>query len=457
MHVFLIFFLIISLFYFEVVTSFFAPFSPWQKLSSNTVFLSKSSIITNKYQIRLGNQEDLIPSKNSEAAGRGITLNEYDFCLSPSDSAVSKDSITKLLNTISSKAMKQIMIGIDFSKEIEILCDKINATYGGSAEYENAFQYLRSIQTLANGRQEDYLVQKLDAFYSKSYLKIINNLEVNKCIFLKSETETGVTLISKPKEQNICLSVLDFASPKLTRTKYLNTIANQVHGILHFGTEDEINQLALQLDIQLQDFIKMYQLDTQSQEVLFYQQVRELLNVGAFQSSSIFGKLQGPYLNSFERLFSKLVAELGSTSTRSSYVAASSFTGWEREFRKNMTISLWDKNPPELVGTWQFLEDRDSASWWTQPGLVPEEEIATIKFNTDGTVTLNSKDGVGLSWFIEPGPTHLDTVQFQVVAGAAKDRLFTYIGYIDRCVLQACTFISILVCDLLYVTLEVLP
>lgn len=38
-----------------------------------------------------------------------------------------------------------------------------------------------------------------------------------------------------------------------------------------------------------------------------------------------------------------------------------------------------------------------------------------VAFRKDGTVQVPPEAGVGLQWRVEPGPTHLDTVYFEMI------------------------------------------
>lgn len=43
-----------------------------------------------------------------------------------------------------------------------------------------------------------------------------------------------------------------------------------------------------------------------------------------------------------------------------------------------------------------------------------------VAFRKDGRVQVPTEAGVGLEWRVEPGPTHLDTVYFEMVPAAPK-------------------------------------
>ncbi len=43
-----------------------------------------------------------------------------------------------------------------------------------------------------------------------------------------------------------------------------------------------------------------------------------------------------------------------------------------------------------------------------------------VSFRKDGSVQIPPEKGVGLQWRVEPGPTHLDTIYFEMIPAAPK-------------------------------------
>lgn len=77
--------------------------------------------------------------------------------------------------------------------------------------------------------------------------------------------------------------------------------------------------------------------------------------------------------------------------------------------------------PHDLVGSWAL-----EASGWNglsdKPldGSIAEAEDLglndlVVAFRKDGTVQVPVDKGIGLQWKVEPGPTHLDTVYFEMI------------------------------------------
>lgn len=48
-----------------------------------------------------------------------------------------------------------------------------------------------------------------------------------------------------------------------------------------------------------------------------------------------------------------------------------------------------------------------------------------VSFRKDGSVQIPADKGVGLQWRVEPGPTHLDTIYFEMIPAAPKVTHFT--------------------------------
>lgn len=86
-------------------------------------------------------------------------------------------------------------------------------------------------------------------------------------------------------------------------------------------------------------------------------------------------------------------------------------------------------NPPDLVGSWAL----DSMGWDglnDLPGDGSEVEDyglhdLVVAFRKDGRVQVPAEAGVGLQWRVEPGPTHLDTVYFEMIPSAPEVRFLS--------------------------------
>lgn len=82
--------------------------------------------------------------------------------------------------------------------------------------------------------------------------------------------------------------------------------------------------------------------------------------------------------------------------------------------------------PPDLVGSWAL-----EAAGWDGVSDIPAdgsemEDLGlndlVVAFRKDGTVQVPVEKGVGLGWRVEPGPTHLDTIYFDMIPAAPTVR-----------------------------------
>lgn len=71
--------------------------------------------------------------------------------------------------------------------------------------------------------------------------------------------------------------------------------------------------------------------------------------------------------------------------------------------------------PPDLVGSWAL----DTSGW---DGGIDDLGLSdlVVSFRKDGTVQIPVEKGVGLHWRVEPGPTHLDTIYFEMIPAAPQ-------------------------------------
>ncbi|CAN0367529.1 unnamed protein product, partial [Laminaria digitata] len=152
-----------------------------------------------------------------------------------------------------------------------------------------------------------------------------------------------------------------------------------------------------------------------------------------------------------QRLVGIVVQEVGTRSTPASEMVLSSFLAWEREIRKELTEPAWESRPPDLVGSWALeTAGLDGLSDIPSDISVDGSEMEdlglnelVVTFRKDGTVQVPVEKGVGLGWRVEPGPTHLDTIYFDMIpaapkasasfeAGAGGGTTLSYTGYVDR-------------------------
>ena len=94
------------------------------------------------------------------------------------------------------------------------------------------------------------------------------------------------------------------------------------------------------------------------------------------------------------------------------------FAVWESTFRSKNTPSV-SSYPEDLVGSWEVQDE------------IGGETIgmSTVVFRPQGQVEV-APPMQGLRWRLGPGPTHLDTVTFQVLGDDGA--ILQYRGFIDR-------------------------
>ena len=283
---------------------------------------------------------------------------------------------------------------------------------------------------------------------------------------------TTTTVTQEEEDGGILLS-----SPPVSMTRQLNILVNIVQRVLLFGGDDEL----LVLKDTLQDDFPLFQTrySNESEDgTEYYQCLIALLETAG--GSSKISTLKPPlplrsnaYANAYERLAAtcfelgsgyfvldeetdesdfrlepddntktKLQSILQAAQTKSLPIPQSPveelgrFAMWESNVRGALVdnTNTNNNNPPDLVGEWKIQEEVGGQV------LFPNSYIR-LKFQSDGTLQLVDvlKDDSpttrlttllqGLSWKLDPGPTHLDTCTFQVLAG---DTILLYRGFLDR-------------------------
>merc|ERR1712227_652205 len=59
-------------------------------------------------------------------------------------------------------------------------------------------------------------------------------------------------------------------------------------------------------------------------------------------------------------------------------------------------------------------------------------EGVPVVFRKDGSMQVDPEIGLGGTWRLEPGPTHLDTIFFSIIPAGRPSSVLQYQGYIDR-------------------------
>eukprot|EP01041_Mallomonas_annulata_P010944 gene10944-22848_t len=440
-------------------------------------------------------------------------LGMLNFCLRSTDSALSAPSRSKVLNAVTNEVFKAVMIGHQPSinnvlskmgayrdsvkKTTCYLGDEDGIIPSGSVEQlkacdkdlKRALSYVDSLETLVV--RGEVASEDSGGIYDRGYTRLVSQLKDMGCMFLSG----GV----RPIDSNICLSLLDEnIMPTIkTKTRELNRIANWIPRAVIYGELMDRIALADSIDMMLKPFADEWlNGNMNAQEIMFLRALSLLLREGVaaaetaimyydnssdkFGESNISGaladvmtivapplRLFDPYLNSFQRIVSLCLRDLGSRywTVPQDEEVLGTFSQWEQSLRSNITGAMWNQNPKELAGLWQMVDvqgrgDIDpflasngntfpqgsgtgsSSSTMTPVVQSPtESDEVAIELCIDGSVNLSpSSAGTGHMWRFKPGPVHLDTCEFTVISNSEPGLVLQYVGYIDRGQRVECRF-----------------
>lgn len=229
-----------------------------------------------------------------------------------------------------------------------------------------------------------------------------------------------------------------------TVTRQLNVLSNIVKRTLLFGGDQELLVLSKTLEADQPAFIQRWypgtsnvmSSDVQNEAragVQFFnclvQLLKECYSNGVVTTLDPLLPLAPSYANSYERLTADLV-ELGSgyiNPTQTKRIPTNipktpteefiRFSQWEVALRQ--TKPDVSDFPEDLVGTWQVKDEIGGKVIGT----------STVVFKPEGEVVV-SPPLKGLTWKLDPGPTHLDTCTFQVLS--EDGAILQYRGFMDR-------------------------
>ncbi|KAL7569336.1 hypothetical protein ACA910_016878 [Epithemia clementina (nom. ined.)] len=263
----------------------------------------------------------------------------------------------------------------------------------------------------------------------------------------QQEVEKPEENSSEEKDESASLSREDLGGVLLsaeepTMTRQLNVLSNIALRALLFGGSQELLVLAETLDADRVAFVERWYAHTgglvpveeeRRPGVQFLNCLVTLLR--NCYNNGVVTNLQPPlplvqsYANSYERLVATAV-ELGSgclkpamadvmamPTPRTATEELGRFAVWETNFRAKSNQAL--AHPEDLQGKWEV---RDVISGETIG-------VSTVELCEDGQVKL-AEPLEGLRWRCDPGPTHLDTCTFQVLA--SDGTILQYRGFVDR-------------------------
>jgi hypothetical protein len=265
--------------------------------------------------------------------------------------------------------------------------------------------------------------------------------------FWKKTNEEETPLEQEDSEEGFELDARDLGGVLLSAeepsmTRQLNVLANIVQRALLFGGDEELLVLSETLDADKSAFVKKWYpgpngevtLDRADEEerpgVQFLNclilLLKECYKSGVVTTLDPLLPLPKSYANAYERLMASLV-ELGSgyinpkqnvmtmPIPRTAQEELGRFAVWESTFRSKNTPAY----PQDLVGSWQVQDEIGGETIG----------ITTVVFEPEGKVQV-ALPMQGLRWRLDPGPTHLDTITFQVLGDDGT--ILQYRGFIDR-------------------------
>ena len=349
-------------------------------------------------------------------------LGMINFCLRPSDNALSGSSRSKFLNEVTDEVFKSIIIGFQplidecmnrlnmykiqietaecgalDDEDDEIVSTTNTDTDACDIDIVKARKYIAKLENLLKtGATDD---STLGSIYDRGYKRLLTILKDGGCRFESNE-------VPAPVDSNICLSLLDlkYNKDKRTITKDLNILSNTVARAMVYGQRREKDFIAKQIEEIFPEIIKLYDITLESQEMLYLQALVELLKNGLAAAEiavtyddgpfgkSEFGysnistsakdivvqlnkaaisrktpnlRLYDIYWNAFRRLVETCFSEISSikpgTEAQSDELVET-LVNWEQSLRQNLTEPLWKKNPVELSGVWELVNIRGSGS-----------------------------------------------------------------------------------------------
>ncbi|GMI08069.1 hypothetical protein TrVE_jg11735 [Triparma verrucosa] len=297
-----------------------------------------------------------------------------------------------------------------------------------------------------------------DNIYWESYLKVLNVLETAGAVF--EETEGGRRRLKKRlRDEDICRSVIDggeeddddddeenlglfiMSGRAESKTVQLNILSNVVRRSLLFGSDEELTILSETLTSTKKDFAEKWYPSTSLDSIdsipsVQYLNALILLCSTAVSSGTIttvepLTPLNSSYTNSYYRLLGNLLS-LGSgyistpkpTSPprlpKTPTEELGRFVKWESAFRSTLDSRRPSTpHPSDLCGPWSVTDEVG--------GL--KIGVSSVTLLPSGAVSVPNGNAEGLTWRLDPGPTHLDTLTFRAFDSS---KILEYKGYLDR-------------------------
>lgn len=213
-----------------------------------------------------------------------------------------------------------------------------------------------------------------------------------------------------------------------TVTAALNTLTNVVYRSLLYGGRFELTTLKSTLEAEKLSFQTRWPNDPAFQYLLALNcLLARAIQEGRISTLEPFVHLSNSYSNAYDRLVKKLLEEgsgffegrgggLRSELPTSATEELGRFAMWESQLRSQQ---FFNNFPEDLVGSWVVTDEVDGM----------EKGTSEITLCSGGEVNVREPLR-GLRWRLDQGPTHLDTLSFQI---EGQDGLsFEYKGFLDR-------------------------
>lgn len=309
-------------------------------LSSLEAFTNEESAVSGEeVAVGSGMAEDILFATD--------ILGDVNFCLRSTDSSLSGQSRSKLLNSITNAVFKAIIIGSNSGVEyVETIFDdfrikvgqcKANGTVCDFSTDTNVAVLDEETKMSANpgrvvletGEEFDFfnLTEKEDLTLAQMYIDNLENLllkgEVGQGVLSASGTNDGkgnlydrgyrrlLTVLKDagctfgesgegrprpPEDKNICLSLFDMSAPvtEPSVTKELNRISNVVSRAMLYGGASEKDRLALTMERKLPAIQKNFDMSDDSQEKTYLAALAYMLRNGLGPTQE---QISGEYSN----------------------------------------------------------------------------------------------------------------------------------------------------------------
>lgn len=306
----------------------------FRSLIRNSELMSTSSSSSSPSTTTLNNRRN---NANNKPFIETDYLGMIDFCLLPTDVALSSSSRSKVLNEVTNDVFRTLMIGYDpamtsvisklnqYREKVETLGCELPMSISSSSKDSNnlgtasafdeiadskeyyinvcdeditmALDYIDKLEALVmNGSTAESVVQ--GGVYARGYKRLLTTLKDAGCIVSTSTSSNKVVGSSnrpRPLNSNICLSLLDqqYGTNKRTRTRDLNKISNCVSRAMLYGSRKEKDFLAESVENMVDDFVVQWSLDgAECQEALFLKALALLLrdNLAVVEAAVTFSE-----------------------------------------------------------------------------------------------------------------------------------------------------------------------